>query len=164
LHVRLLELGGESVGRPHIARAMIEAGLVRTHEEAFERYLAIGRPAYVPRPKLTPEEAIAVVKEAGGVPVLAHPGLVRDDNLVRAIIAAGIMGIEAYHSDHGEGQRQFYARWGLDSGLIVTGGTDSHGPNGGRTVVPGKVNVAMSVVDQLKAASQFFQQKGSPME
>lgn len=158
---RVLELGGESVGRPHLALALIEAGLVRNHEEAFERYLAAGRPAYVPRPKLTPEEAIAVVKGAGGVPVLAHPGLIREDNIVRSVIKAGIMGIEAYHSDHGDRQRQFYARWGLDAGLIVTGGTDSHGPNGGRTVVPGAVNVAMDVVAQLKQASLWYQKTGS---
>ncbi|MFZ5827456.1 MAG: PHP domain-containing protein [Bacillota bacterium] len=155
---RVLELGGESVGRPHLAQVLIETGVVRNHEEAFERYLASGRPAYVPRPKLTPEEAIAVVKAAGGVPVLAHPGLVRSDHLVREIIGGGIMGIEAYHSDHGEQQRQFYARWGLDAGLIVTGGTDSHGPTGGRTVVPGTVNVSMDVVAQLKRASTWFQQ------
>ena len=66
------------------------------------------------------------------------------------------MGIEAYHTDHSEHQRQFYARWGLDAGLIVTGGTDSHGPKGMRTVVPGSVNVSMDVVAQLKAASTFW--------
>lgn len=154
---RVLELGGESVGRPHIAQALIEAGIVRSHEEAFETYLAAGRPAYVPRPKLTPEEAIEAVKAAGGVPVLAHPGLIGDDNLVRRIIKAGILGIEAYHSDHGEQKRQFYARWGFDAGLIVTGGTDSHGPTGGRTVVPGAVNVSMDVVAGLKQASAWFQ-------
>ncbi len=158
---RVMELGGESVGRPHIALAMIEAGVVRNHEEAFERYLTHGRPAYVPRPKLTPEEAISVVREAGGVPVLAHPGLIRDDNIVRSILQAGVLGIEAYHSDHGERQRQFYARWGFDLGLIVTGGTDSHGPTGARTVVPGTVNVGMDVVQQLKEASPWYQRAGA---
>jgi len=158
---RVMELGGESVGRPHVAQAMIEAGVVRTSEEAFERYLTHGKPAYVPRPKLTPVEAIEAVKQAGGVPVLAHPGLIRNDNLVREILRAGVLGIEAYHSDHGEQQRQFYARWGLDSGLIVTGGTDSHGPNGTRTVTPGTVNVSMEVVAQLKAASSWYQRTGA---
>jgi predicted metal-dependent phosphoesterase TrpH len=157
---RVLELGGESVGRPHLAAVLIEEKIVRNHEEAFDKYLAAGRPAYVPRPKLTPEEAIAVVKGAGGVPVLAHPGLIRNDNIVREIIGQGIMGIEAYHSDHGDNQRQFYARWGLDAGLIVTGGTDSHGPTGGRTVVPGTVNVGMEVVARLKSASDWFRRTG----
>ncbi|MFZ5816828.1 MAG: PHP domain-containing protein [Bacillota bacterium] len=157
---RVLELGGESVGRPHIAQVLIEQRLVRNHEEAFDRYLASGRPAYVPRPKLTPEEAIAAVKGAGGVPVLAHPGLIRSDQIVREILQQGILGIEAYHSDHGEQQRQFYARWGLDAGLIVTGGTDSHGPNGGRTVTPGAVNVALEVVTQLQQASAWFRRTG----
>jgi predicted metal-dependent phosphoesterase TrpH len=157
---RVLELGGESVGRPHIAAALIEARVVRNHEEAFERFLAAGRPAYVTRPKLTPAEAIAAVRGAGGVPVLAHPGLIRNDNLVREIMGQGIMGIEAYHTDHGEQQRQFYGRWGLDAGLIVTGGTDSHGPTGGRTVVPGAVNVGLEVVARLKEASRWLQESG----
>lgn len=154
---RVLELGGESVGRPHIAQVLIEEKIVRNHEEAFERFLVAGRPAYVPRPKLNPEEAIAIVKGAGGVPVLAHPGLIRNDNIVRDLIGKGILGIEAYHSDHGDQQRQFYARWGLDAGLIVTGGTDSHGPKGGRSVVPGTVNVGLEVVDRLKEASRWYQ-------
>lgn len=155
---RVLELGGESVGRPHLAQVLVECGICRAKDEAFDRFLSIGKAAYVPRPKLTPEEAIAAVKGAGGVPVIAHPGLIRDDKWVRHFIEVGVMGIEAYHSDHGDNQRQFYARWGYDSGLIVTGGTDSHGPRGMRTVVPGTVNVSMDVVAQLKNASQYWQQ------
>lgn len=155
---RILELGGETVGRPHIAAALVEAGVVRTKEEAFDRFLARGKAGYVPRPKLTPEEAIAVIKKAGGVPVIAHPGLIRDDKWVRQFLQMGALGIEAYHTDHSENQRQFYARWGHDAGVIVTGGTDSHGPKGMRTVVPGTVNVSMDVVAQLKQASSFWTQ------
>ncbi|MFO7273273.1 MAG: PHP domain-containing protein [Bacillota bacterium] len=154
---RILARGGESVGRPHIAAELVELGVVRTIAEAFDRFLAQGRPAYVPRPKLDPAEAIAVVKAAGGVPVLAHPGLIGDDRLVRAAIAAGVMGIEAYHTDHSELQQEFYARWGRDAGLVVTGGTDSHGPGGTRTVVPGSVSVGMDVVEKLKALSPWYQ-------
>lgn len=157
---RILERGGESVGRPHIAEDLVLVGAVRSVKEAFDRFLAMGMPAYVPRPKLTPAEAIAVVKGAGGVPVLAHPGLIGSDQLVRDAIAAGIMGIEAYHSDHSDLQRQFYARWGLDAGLLVTGGTDSHGPRGSRTVVPGEVNVGLEVVEGLKRLSTWYQATG----
>lgn len=153
---RVLELGGESVGRPHIAQAMVEAGVVRTLTEGFDRFLSRDRPAYVPRPKLTPQEAIAAVRTAGGVIILAHPGLIRDDSLVREMIAAGIMGIEAYHTDHSVAQRQFYARWALDAGLLVTGGSDSHGPRGMRTVTPGSVNVALERLEQVKRASRFL--------
>jgi len=155
---RILELGGESVGRPHIAQVMVEAGCVRSLEDAFDRFLGRGKPGYVPRPKLTPEEAIGTIKTAGGVPVVAHPGLIRDDKWVRRFIAQGAMGIEAYHSDHSDQQRQFYARWAIDAGLIWTGGSDSHGPKGMRTVVPGSVNVGLDVVDQIKRASTFWQQ------
>jgi len=153
---RILARGGESVGRPHIAAELIELGVVRSITEAFERFLDHGRPAYVPRPKLQPAEAIAIVRGAGGVPVLAHPGLIGDDKWVREAIAAGVMGIEAYHTDHSDLQRQFYARWGLDAGLVVTGGTDSHGPRGTRTVVPGSVNVGMDVVQRLKELSPWY--------
>jgi len=158
---RILELGGESVGRPHIAMAMIEAKVVRSMEEAFNRFLGRGQPAYVPRPHLTPDEAISTVKQAGGVPVIAHPGLIRDDNWVRKFIAAGALGIEAYHTDHSDGQQQFYARWAHDAGLICTGGSDSHGPKSGRTVVPGSVSVDLEVVTHLKLASQFLQSQPS---
>lgn len=155
---RVLELGGETVGRPHIAAALQEAGVVRSKEEAFDRFLAMGKAAYMPRPKLTPEEAIEAIKGAGGVPVIAHPGLIRDDNWVRHFIQVGALGIEAYHTDHSDNQRQFYARWAHDAGLICTGGTDSHGPRGMRTVVPGSVNVSMDVVAALKAASTHWQE------
>jgi len=157
---RILERGGESVGRPHIAEDLIQIAAVRSIKEAFDRFLGMGMPAYVPRPKLTPTEAIAIVKGAGGVPVLAHPGLIGNDQLVRDAIAAGIMGIEAYHTDHNDQQRQFYARWGLDAGLLVTGGTDSHGPRGSRTVVPGEVNVGLEVVAELKRLSRWYQATG----
>lgn len=155
----ILAAGGESVGRPHIAQALLEAGIVRSKQEAFERFLTSGKPAYVPRPKLTPAEAIQIIHGAGGVAVLAHPGLVKNDRVVREILALGIDGIEAYHSDHSDAQRQFYARWGLDLGLIVTGGTDSHGPNGMRTVVPGSVNVDLTVVKELARAAYAKRQK-----
>lgn len=158
---RVLELGGESVGRPHIARVMVEAGVVRTLPDAFDRFLTRGRPAYVTRPKLTPEEAIAAIGAAGGVSVVAHPGLIRDDKWVRHFIAAGVMGIEAYHTDHSDSQRQFYARWAIDAGLICTGGSDSHGSKGSRTVAPGSVNVPLTVVEQLKAASSYLQGRRS---
>jgi predicted metal-dependent phosphoesterase TrpH len=154
---RVLELGGETVGRPHLAAVLQEAGVVRSKEEAFDRFLAQGKAAYVPRPKLTPEEAIEVIKGAGGVPVIAHPGLIRDDKWVRHFIEAGALGIEAYHTDHSDNQQQFYARWAHDAGLICTGGTDSHGPRGMRTVVPGTTNVSMDVVAQLKQASRHYQ-------
>lgn len=157
---RVLQLGGESVGRPHIARAMVDAGVVRTLAEAFDRFLVRGQPAYIPRPKLTPDEAIGVVRAAGGVSVIAHPGLVRDDNWVRRLIGYGAGGIEAYHTDHSDRQRQFYARWAYDAGLICTGGSDSHGPGGSRTVLPGSVNIAMEAVRQLQAASLHFQRSG----
>ncbi|MEW8977461.1 MAG: PHP domain-containing protein [Symbiobacterium sp.] len=160
---RILERGGESVGRPHVAAELVEIGAVGSLKEAFERFLDRGRPAYVPRPKLEPAEAIAAVRRAGGVPVLAHPGLIGDDRWVHEAIAAGIMGIEAYHTDHDDRQRAHYARWGREAGLLVTGGTDSHGPRGTRTVLPGSVNVSLEVVEKLKALSAWYQRAGGAL-
>lgn len=146
---RVLALGGESVGRPHIAQVLVESGYAGSIREAFDRFLGYGRPGYTPRPKLTPSEAIAAVRAAGGVPVLAHPGLIGDDNWVAAAIDSGVMGLEAYHTDHSTAQAQKYAQWARQRGLLVTGGSDSHGNQGSRPVLPGHVRVGLEVVEQL---------------
>ncbi|MFO7173473.1 MAG: PHP domain-containing protein [Bacillota bacterium] len=150
---RVLALGGESVGRAHIAQALVEAGYAQSVKEAFDRFLVPGRPGYVPRPRLTLAEAIQAVREAGGVPILAHPGLVRDDQWVAAAIDAGVMGLEAYHTEHSAAQAEKYARWAEARGLLVTGGSDSHGPRGPRPVLPGHVRVGLEVVERLLAAA-----------
>jgi predicted metal-dependent phosphoesterase TrpH len=124
--------GGESVGRPHIAQAMVEAGYVRDTGTAFRRYLARGAPAYVERRRAEPEEAIAVIRAAEGAAVLAHPGqLQRPMEEVRHIIArfrdAGLDGLEAWHPDHTAQDMAVYQRMAEELGLVVTGGTDFHG-------------------------------------
>lgn len=153
---RVLALGGDAVGRPHLAAALMEAGYVTSIREGFDRYLGRGRPGYAPRPKLTPEEAIASIKGAGGVPVIAHPGLIGDDKWVRHFIAAGAEGIEAYHTDHSPAQRAHYARWAADAGLLCTGGSDTHGPGGTRAVLPGSTGVDLDVLERLQEASAYL--------
>ncbi|MGE5544502.1 MAG: phosphatase, partial [Bacillota bacterium] len=117
---------GEVVGRPHIADAMIEKGYVGTREEAFDKYLDYNRPAYIPRYKFTPREAIGLIKECGGLAVLAHPGVIRDQGLVEDIIAMGIDGLEAYYPQHSETQTMYYRSIAERYGLLVTGGSDFH--------------------------------------
>jgi 3',5'-nucleoside bisphosphate phosphatase len=117
-----------SAGRPHVARVMVRRGYVASVREAFSRYLATGRPAYVPRRKLTPVEAVRVIRRAGGVPVLAHPGLADRDAMIPALVAAGLLGIECYYNEHSAARTAHYLQLCRDHRLLATGGSDFHGP------------------------------------
>ena len=117
-----------SAGRPHVAQVMVERGYVKTVREAFDRYLGSGKPAHVPRVKLSPADAVRLIRRAGGVPVLAHPGLADRDELIPELIAAGLMGIESYYPEHSAAQTGAYVQICKDRGLVATGGSDFHGP------------------------------------
>jgi predicted metal-dependent phosphoesterase TrpH len=121
--------GDASVGRPHIARVMVSKGHVSSIREAFDRFIGEGKPAYAPRSKLTPAEAIALIKAAGGLTVLAHPGLWGGDELIPQLAAWGIVGLEVYTPDHTGEQIGRYRRFAKELGLIATGGSDFHGWN-----------------------------------
>lgn len=146
---------GAAVGRPHIARALVEAGRVASLQEAFERYLGRDGPAYVPRAALAPEEAVEVIARASGVPVLAHPGWSSSGPVLRRVpglVARGLAGIEIYYPDHTpemvEACRALAARYRL----VATGGTDYHG-GGARTghAALGSVPMPAEVVPALRA-------------
>lgn len=117
---------GGSVGRAVIAREMVKAGYVASIAEAFENWLNEGMPAYVPRVKIRPEEAIRMVHEVGGVAVLAHPALNEDDRTIPPLVKAGLQGIEVYHPAHNAEQSRNYREIARRYGLIVTGGSDCH--------------------------------------
>ena len=124
------------VGRPHIAAALVDAGHVGTAQEAFDRLLADGMPAYVDAGSLGPEEAVEVVAESGGAPVLAHPYSLRMgdaelERFVARLAAHGLRGVESYRPDHDDQQRAFTRRLCAQTGLVPTGGSDWHGdPDG----------------------------------
>jgi len=142
LEERVLQISGAgSVCRPHIAAAMVEAGHVGSIIEAFDRYLGRGKPAYIPRISITPQQAIEAIHAAGGISVIAHPLKIRDQGLVERMIAAGAMGIEAFHCDHTPAEQRRYIAMASSRGLVVTGGSDSHGPFGPRPVEIGSVPV-----------------------
>jgi hypothetical protein len=122
-----------SAGRPHVAQVMVRRGYVKTVREAFDRFLAAGKPGHVERKKLTPADAVRLLRRAGGVPVLAHPGLADQDEIIPELIAAGLMGIECYYAEHRPGQTARYLDICRRHGLVATGGSDFHGP----TVRPG---------------------------
>jgi predicted metal-dependent phosphoesterase TrpH len=137
--------GAGSIGRPHIARAMIEAGHVATIADAFDRYLRTGGPAYVSRQRLSPEEAVDMIHRAGGVAVIAHPGLVRDYlAIVERLVPAGLDGLEIYHPKNTMNIRDNLRGLAARYDLIVTGGSDFHRREsdsiGSQAVPPDAVN------------------------
>lgn len=118
---------GRAAGRPWIARALIEAGHVGDSNEAFERWLARGRPAFVPRFGADPPEVIERIHRAGGRASLAHPGLLGRDDLIPAWVDAGLDALEAYHTDHDPAATAHYLALASRLGVLVSGGSDYHG-------------------------------------
>ncbi len=128
-------VGKGAFGRPHIARAMVAKGYVKTFEEAFDAWLAHGKPGYVPKPKWTLEEAIAAIRTAGGLSVIAHPIWYKDPSRVVALgVAAGLDGVEVYHLDQ-LGKENDFAALAERHGLLKSAGSDYHGPPEGRKQV-----------------------------
>lgn len=124
--------GGDNIVRPHVAQAMVEAGIVADEAEAFEKWIADGRPAHVGKHALDPVDAVAVIRGAGGLCVLAHPGMWGDqtavpEELIERMAAAGMVGLEVDHTDHSPEQREHYRSVADRLGLISTGGSDCHG-------------------------------------
>ena len=122
-----------TVGRPHIAEAMVAAGHCADRDEAFARFLADDAPAYVPTAALTPEEAVSLVAESGGAPVLAHPALLHLAphelaDYVDRLVAAGLRGLEAYRPEHDDALREELAGLARRRGLAATAGSDFHRP------------------------------------
>ena len=115
-----------SIGRAHVARALGKKGIVPTVHEAFTELLEHGRPAYIPHFRLLPEEAVALIRRAGGVPVLAHPKLVRDDELVERLLTLDFGGIEVYYPQHDAADTARYKALAERHGMRLTGGSDFH--------------------------------------
>jgi predicted metal-dependent phosphoesterase TrpH len=143
---------GDVIGRPHIAQALVDAGHVDTVHRAFHKYLAKGRPAYVERFKLTPTKALETILAAGGVPVLAHPTWALQH--IPRLVRAGLAGLEAYYPSHLEPEQAFLIRQARKHNLIVTGGSDFHGPGITEASEPGAVYVPESVVQELEQAAR----------
>ncbi|MCK9442920.1 MAG: PHP domain-containing protein [Tissierellaceae bacterium] len=115
------------IGRPHIARALIKRGYVENVQEAFEKYLGLGKPGYIDRYKLSIEETILAIKNSGGIAVLAHPGILKNRDITYYCIEKGIDGIECIQSKHTDSDIDYFKTIVNDFGLIATGGSDFHG-------------------------------------
>ncbi|MFH1198677.1 MAG: PHP domain-containing protein [Candidatus Omnitrophota bacterium] len=137
------------ISRLHIARALVEAGAVTTTGEAFRRYIGDSSPAYVLGFKMQPEETISLIKNAGGIPVLAHPYSLHSDELTLKLIEFGIMGLEVYYPEHSQGMINFYLDLAKKYNLLVTGGSDCHGAAKPEVKI-GSIKIPYNLVERLK--------------
>jgi len=148
----LLSSAGEvSISRLHIAMYMHKKGLVRDWRDAFRTYIGDNRSCYVANFSYTSKEVIDAIKAAGGIPVLAHPGINRLDTILPRLVKEGIRGIEAFHSEHSGKAARGYESFASCNGLIVTGGSDCHGGLKGEVII-GKSAIPYSYVGALKNA------------
>ena len=152
--------GPQTLGRPHIARVLRQKGYVASIEEAFDRYLGHGRPAYVDKFRIECAEAMALIRRAGGLPVLAHPGVSIPDGVdleavLEALIPLGLAGIEVYYPEHDPDQTRRYAAAARRYGMLETGGSDFHGDLKPRIVMgtgDGSLDIAFELYRALEAA------------
>jgi len=141
--------GGSSMGRPHIAQAMLEKGYIVSIKEAFDKYLGRNRPAYVEREKMTPTEAVALIVKAQGLPVLAHPLTSNDpEAMTIELKAAGLVGIEAYYDGYTVEEINQLLGLAQRHNLIATGGSDYHGLELNETAIGG-ADVPIEAVERL---------------
>ncbi|MDR2436514.1 MAG: PHP domain-containing protein [Endomicrobium sp.] len=151
-------IGNKVIGRLHFAKALIEEKFVGSVQEAFQRYLSKDKPAYVPKYSISAKDAIKLILDCGGIPVMAHPYYVHytDANLFKSLIDCGLMGIEAWHIKHCESVVEKFIDLANKFNLLVTGGSDCHGPYKKENPVMGKVKVPYSVLVNLKKAKESF--------
>ncbi|MCD4674082.1 MAG: PHP domain-containing protein [Anaerolineaceae bacterium] len=147
---RVRDIAHGSVCRPHIIEAMVEKNYVEDQKEAFAKYLGLGQPAFVPHDHLTPEAAIQYITNAGGLPIVAHPGLVGSDEIVEKLLQAGAQGLEAYYPMHTEDEINKYIELAHKYNKIVTCGSDSHGPKRKKSFPIGSMKAPIDVLTTFK--------------
>jgi predicted metal-dependent phosphoesterase TrpH len=140
-----------SPGRPHVGRALVQGGFCASMDEAFERFLKKNRPAWVPKFKISALDAMELIHQAGGLAVMAHPGLNRTDEIIPELVEAGLDGLEVFHTKHTASQAGHYVRLAKEFNLLVTGGSDCHGLSKGKPLI-GTVKLPGEYVEQLKRA------------
>jgi predicted metal-dependent phosphoesterase TrpH len=139
-----------SPGRPHVARALVKAGLCGSLDEAFERFLKKNRPAWIPKMKISARVAIDLIHQAGGAAVMAHPGLSRTDPAIPELAEAGLDGIECFHTKHTPAAAAHYLQLAQRFHLLVTGGSDCHGLSKGKPLI-GTVRLPYEHVARLRS-------------
>lgn len=164
--------GATQTGRPHIAELMKELGYVETFREAFDKYLGKDKPAYVDKYKVSCQKAIQTIRQAGGIPVLAHPGLLtfnkthQMETFIDVLISYGLEGMEVYYTDHDAAMTSYYQRLATQKNLMMTGGSDFHGAfNNGVYIGTGKdnLNIGYSLFKALTARLEAIKEKYTPV-
>jgi predicted metal-dependent phosphoesterase TrpH len=143
----------KSPGRPHVARALVKEKLIGNLDEAFEKYLKKGRPAWVPKTKMSALEGVELIHEAGGLAVMAHPGLNRTDDIIPGLVKAGLDGIECFHTKHSTVMAERYLEIAEKYDLLVTGGSDCHGFSKKQPLI-GTVKLPYEHIEKLFAAKK----------
>jgi len=139
----------QSVGRPHLAMIMKKTGAVSSIKEAFDKYISDEGPAYVKKFKQTPQEGIELIRQAGGVAILAHPMVTNVDELIPSFVEAGLDGLEAHYPNNSKKIVNFYANLAKKHDILVTGGSDSHGKSKTNTYI-GKIKLPYEHVERMK--------------
>jgi predicted metal-dependent phosphoesterase TrpH len=147
---------GSTVGRLHIAQALLKEKLVTTLNEAFQRFIGDQCPAYVCGFRMTPQEAISLINASGGIPVLAHPSSLNHDELIPQLVKQGLRGLEVYYPEHTPAMIKFYLGLAKRFNLLTTGGSDYHGQAKPEVKI-GAIKIPYALVEKLKAAR--FQDK-----
>jgi 3',5'-nucleoside bisphosphate phosphatase len=151
-------------GRPHVARALVQEGFCYNLDEAFDRFLKKGKPAWVPKCKMSALEAVELVHNAGGVAVMAHPGLNRCDDLIPALADCGMDGLECYHTKHTTADSERYLKFAQREKLLVTGGSDCHGVSKGKPLIGGVKLPYFRVEELKKRADENAARAGLPSQ
>jgi len=146
----LRRAGGGSVGRPHIATALVEEGLIGTYQEAFSRYIGFGKPAYEKKYMISPREAIAMIAAAGGLSFIAHPSSFMEEQVLLDIIDAGIDGIEVVHPSHSPELAAHYRGIVSEYFLLASGGSDFHGGKRNDLDAFGRYTISMAEVNMMR--------------
>ena len=145
---------GGSVGRPHVAEALLRSGFVESYEEAFRKYIGFDSPAYVAKYQLKPHLAFELIGAAGGVGAIAHPGTLRRDDLITEFMACGMRALEVYHPKHNERSVAHYQQMADKMGLVATGGSDTHGRRDGNLLL-GCCTVPHFTIELLRRARSY---------
>jgi 3',5'-nucleoside bisphosphate phosphatase len=143
--------GKASIGRPHIANALVAEGYISSYYEAFLKYIGDGKPAYIKKPALSPDEAVKIISKFGGLSFLAHPGKSIRDNTLIEIIESGIDGIEVIHPSHSESDTLYFQQICGQYFLLECGGSDFHGGRSNEEVIFGNYFVSDSKINAMKS-------------
>lgn len=146
---------GSPVGRPHVADALLKIGAIKYYEEAFKKWIGYGKPGYVAKDNITPQAAIDLVHESGGVILLAHPGINKAEDRIEQLVELGLDGLEVLHPGNGANQQKRYRKLAKKHNLVISGGSDYHGRSDSHGEV-GQMNVPAQFLENIKERAQRY--------